>query len=350
MDQLFERLPIGLALIDQNYNFVRYNLTWQNFIDRYAPLRPEQIEPGKNLFSVFPGEESRFQPHIDAAFAGRVVQRENVQLQWGSVLSYWDVALFPFASGEVIDQILVMAVDASDRVFAYQMLEKANQMLELRVEERTQEINRLRDQAEQAAIIAERGRIARELHDAVTQTLFSASLIAEVLPRVWQRSPQEGERRLAELRQLTRGALAEMRTLLLELRPTALTEVSLSELVRQLGEALAGRARIPVNVECVGQYDLPPDVQITLYRIAQEALNNIFKHADAASVTVRLVYEEEKVCLTITDDGRGFDPQLVTAEHMGLAIMGERIAGIGGHLIIESQTGFGTTVCATWRT
>src|SRR5690606_10269796 len=101
------------------------------------------------------------------------------------------------------------------------------------------ENSRLRSSAEQAAVAAERSRIARELHDAVTQTLFAASLIAEVVPNLWERNPNEGRRRLAELRQLTRGALAEMRTLLLELRPSTLAEVELSDLVRQLGEALA---------------------------------------------------------------------------------------------------------------
>ena len=81
---------------------------------------------------------------------------------------------------------------------------------------------RLYEQAEQAAIAAERNRLARELHDAVTQTLFSANLIADVIPRIWKRNPEEGLQNLEELRQLTRGALAEMRTMLLEMRPESL--------------------------------------------------------------------------------------------------------------------------------
>ena len=99
---------------------------------------------------------------------------------------------------------------------------------------------RLRAQAERTAVAAERNRIARDLHDSVTQTLFSATLIAEVLPKLTQRDSEEGSRRLEELRQLTRGALAEMRTLLLELRPATLTEVSIEELLRQLTEAARG--------------------------------------------------------------------------------------------------------------
>ena len=122
----------------------------------------------------------------------------------------------------------------------------------------------LYQQAQLAATIEERQRLARELHDAVTQTLFSASLIADVLPRLWERSPDEGHRRLEELRQLTRGALAEMRTLLMELRPAALVEVELSDLLRQLGEAFTGRARLPVQMDIDEGIEIPPDVKVSL--------------------------------------------------------------------------------------
>jgi nitrate/nitrite-specific signal transduction histidine kinase len=110
------------------------------------------------------------------------------------------------------------------------------------------ENSRLYEQASELAAGQERQRLARDLHDAVSQTLFSVSLIAEVLPRIYARDPDQGAKRLEELRQLTRGALAEMRTLLLELRPAALAEANLPDLLKQLGEAVTGRARIPVEV------------------------------------------------------------------------------------------------------
>ena len=110
------------------------------------------------------------------------------------------------------------------------------------------ENSRLYEQANELAASHERQRLARDLHDAVSQTLFSVSLIAEVLPRIYARDPEQGKQRLEELRQLTRGALAEMRTLLLELRPAALAEANLPDLLKQLGEAVTGRARIPVEV------------------------------------------------------------------------------------------------------
>ena len=149
---------------------------------------------------------------------------------------------------------------------------------------------RLYEEAHQVAASQERSRLARDLHDAVTQTLFSASLIAEVLPGLWENDPAEGRQLLGELRQLTRGALAEMRTLLLELRPAALVEANLGDLLRQLAESVSGRSGIPVAVSLEGcpVPDLPAEVHVALYRIAQEALNNVVKHAQAHRVEIRL--------------------------------------------------------------
>jgi signal transduction histidine kinase len=208
---------------------------------------------------------------------------------------------------------------------------------------------RLKAHVEETAITAERHRLARDLHDAVTQTLFSASLIAEILPRVWERHPDEARRHLGELHELIRGALAEMRTLLLELRPSALTEAKFGALLRQLTEAMTGRTRIPVSLAVEGNHSLPPDVQIALYRITQEALNNISKHAEANQVVVNLRCQPEWVELGISDDGRGFDPSSVPPDHLGLGIMHERARKVGATLTIESQPGQGTQVLVTWQ-
>lgn len=208
---------------------------------------------------------------------------------------------------------------------------------------------RLYEQAQHAAAVDERQRLARELHDAVTQTLFSSSLIAEVLPRLWERDPAEARRRLEELRQLTRGALAEMRTLLLELRPAALIEVPLGDLLRQLCDAFTGRSRVPALLTVEGQTRLPPEVQVALYRVAQEALNNIARHARARHVEVVLRCRPENVELTVRDDGCGFDPQDVSADHLGLRIMRERAAAISAQLDVESRPGHGTRVRVRWH-
>jgi nitrate/nitrite-specific signal transduction histidine kinase len=207
---------------------------------------------------------------------------------------------------------------------------------------------RLYERAERSAAAAERSRLARDLHDAVSQTLFSSALIADVLPRIWETNPQEGRKRLEELRQLTRGALAEMRTLLLELRPSALEQGELGDLLRQLSEAITGRARVPVVVSAAGQVELPPEVQVAFYRIAQEALNNVAKHAGAAGATVELRTDGRTVELVVSDDGRGFEPDDISPEHLGVGIMRERALAIGAELTVDSKPGRGTRIAATW--
>lgn len=214
---------------------------------------------------------------------------------------------------------------------------------------------RLYQQAQEFAMLEERQRLARDLHDSVSQTLFSASLAAEVLPRLWVQHPDEGQRCLDELRQLTRGALAEMRTLLVELRPASLSKGKLSDLLRQLAEAITSRARVPITVEADdGHHPLPPEVQAALYRIAQEALNNIAKHARATQALARLRYFAASgetgwgVELNIQDDGRGFQPHAVTADHLGVSIMRERAQAIGAHFTVDSQPGAGTLVQVAW--
>jgi PAS domain S-box-containing protein len=208
---------------------------------------------------------------------------------------------------------------------------------------------RLRAQAQEHAAAAERSRLARDLHDAVTQTLFSASLIAEVLPRIWERKPEEGQRRLEELRQLTRGALAEMRALLLELRPSALMEAEIEDLFRQLSEAFTGRSRLPVSLKIEGKCQVPADIRIALYRIAQEAMNNIAKHAHASQVELELTCAEHELKLCIQDDGTGFSMEHISSDHLGLGIMKERAEAIGAVLTITSQPGKGTRIEAAWK-
>ncbi|HSB66991.1 MAG TPA: histidine kinase, partial [Anaerolineales bacterium] len=208
----------------------------------------------------------------------------------------------------------------------------------------------LYEQAEQTAIAAERGRLARELHDAVTQTLFSANLIADVIPRIWKRDPEEGMKNLEELRQLTRGALAEMRTMLLEMRPETLERVDIKSLLSQLADAFIGRVRVPVSLDIQGNCELTHEVKLVFYRVAQEAMNNIAKHAGARQVDMQLNCQPGRLYLLIRDNGLGFDPSSITPEHLGIAIMRERASSICANLKIESQVGQGTTVELAWNT
>jgi signal transduction histidine kinase len=142
--------------------------------------------------------------------------------------------------------------------------------------------------------------------------------------------------------------LAEMRTLLLELRPAVLEEAELAELLRQLADSVIGRARLPVQLSLEGDCDLPAEIKVALYRIAQEALNNIAKHAGASQAEIRLSCEGDAVRLKISDDGAGFDLADIPAKSLGLGIMRERANTIGAHLDVESQVGAGTQVTVIW--
>jgi signal transduction histidine kinase len=224
---------------------------------------------------------------------------------------------------------------------------------------------RLSRRVEQAAILSERDRLARELHDTVTQTLCTVSLISDVLPTLWEQDAKHGRLALEELRQLSRGALAEMRMLLFELRPVALLEADFYTLLQQLTNAFNSRTRIPVRFEGAKfTCRLPADVKIALYRITQELLNNIEKHARADQVEV--VYEkvqspaawkrsnmhcrecQQCVRILVADNGQGFELDSATSDHMGLRIIRERAEGIRASLKIESAPGQGTRVEVIW--
>ena len=217
----------------------------------------------------------------------------------------------------------------------------------------------LHEKSQELAVIEERSRLARDLHDAVTQTLFSSSLIAEALPELWQTDPAEGRQLLKDLKQLTRGALAEMRSLLLELRPTALAETPLPDLLRQLGDAVTGRSGVPVRLSVNGHCRVEPELHVALYRIAQEALNNVVKHACAGQVHVALTctpftddqfgQRPTKVELRVSDNGCGFDPDQVPPDSLGLDIIRERADCVGANVEVRTKTGQGTTIVVTWE-
>jgi two-component system nitrate/nitrite sensor histidine kinase NarX len=172
--------------------------------------------------------------------------------------------------------------------------------------------------------------------------------MADVLPRLWEVDQVEAREQLQDLRLLARGALAEMRTLLVELRPDGLTDSSLAELLHQLGEATTARTRLPVSVTATGDGTLPGDVQIALYRIAQEALNNATKHARASSVAMSVRCDNQCAHLEVCDDGKGFDLAMQSGGHFGLKTMTERAETIGALLTLDSAPGQGTQVRVSW--
>ncbi len=207
---------------------------------------------------------------------------------------------------------------------------------------------RLLDRAKQAAVTAERNRLANELHDTISQTLWSVSLISERLPAIWANDPEKGRVSLATVHQLAQSALEEMRMLLLELRPSSLDDTQLGDLIRKAAGTVGKRIGLDISVRIGKQDEVSSEVHFTLYRVVQEALNNIARHALASHVEIYFNSDSGQVDLTIQDDGLGFEPERIEPGHLGLSIMKDRIQNIGGTLEIISRMGGGTLIKIMW--
>lgn len=355
----------GATPIDLTYreNFVSFDFA---ALDYHAPAKNRYVYQLEGFDDEWiDAEDRRFAaytnlPGGDYVFRVRGANNDGVWNEAGSAIPLrvtpplWEMWWF-----RGLGLVLFLGIVAAGAWGRVHQVRAQNRRLEQQVDEQTAALRHeieqrrlveatLAQKAAEEAVVAERTRLARDLHDAVTQTLFSASLTAEVLPALWAMDPAEGRKATEELGQLTRGALAEMRTLLLELRPATVTQAKLDDLIRQLVEAQTGRARLPIRYTCEGQRGLPDDVKIALYRIAQESLNNVAKYARASEVTVDLRQQPHGVRLTVTDNGVGFDPAAVGAGHMGQRIMLERAEAIGARLSVHSEPGQGTTMTVTW--
>jgi signal transduction histidine kinase len=207
---------------------------------------------------------------------------------------------------------------------------------------------RLYQQAREAAALEERRRLARELHDSVTQSLYSVTLLAEAgrrLAHAGQVEPLEGY--LTRLGETAQQALKEMRLLVYQLRPLVLEREGLISALQQRLEAVEKRAGVQARLLAEDNHGLPAQVEDELYRIATEALNNTLKHAHATSVTVRLIVREQ-VELSVIDNGCGFEPDDAQSHSgIGLSSMRERVARLGGVLRLRSAAGGGTEVRVT---
>jgi len=207
---------------------------------------------------------------------------------------------------------------------------------------------RLYEQAQELAALEERQKLARELHDSVSQALYGIGLGANAAKTTLETEELTKERLVQPLDyilSLAKAGLAEMRALLFELRPESLDQEGLvSALAKQI-EAFESRHQIQVEKDLSEEPNLSLDKKHALYRIAQEALNNIFKHAQANQVHVSLrKTDPEHIYLEIQDNGIGFDPSLNYSDHLGLRSMRERAEQMGAEFHIDSQAGKGTSV------
>jgi signal transduction histidine kinase len=205
---------------------------------------------------------------------------------------------------------------------------------------------RLHAQVERLAVVEERERLARELHDSVTQALYSVNLYAEAARRAIASGNQESAlKNMDQVRNMAREAVVDMRLLIFELRPPALEEEGLAAALQARLDSVETRAGLETALQVEGERRLPPTVEEELFWITQEALNNVVKHAHARRVTVRLELGSEDVQLEVRDDGVGFEPtRAERSGGVGLGSLQERAARIAGELAIESASGEGTRV------
>jgi PAS domain S-box-containing protein len=311
---IFDNSPVGISLTSLEGRFLAVN---DAILHMLRISEEEVLQRNVTEFYADPGDRP--------ALLGQVQQSESAQ-DFGVRILRNDGGSF-FASLNVSrlvlegeDVLLAMVEDVTDEITAEQEI----------------------------ATIEERERLARELHDAVSQTLFTAGMIADATPRLWDRDPASVQQNLELLSTMIRGASAEMRSLLLELRPDTLKDQTLGKLLDTLATAARARTRAAVSLKVKGDRILPQDVTLALHRIAQESLYNIGKHAEASQVVIDLSCDVESTKLCIQDDGRGFDPEAIPAGHLGIGIMRERAQSIGATFQIDSKPGDGTLVVVTW--
>jgi signal transduction histidine kinase len=202
----------------------------------------------------------------------------------------------------------------------------------------------LYEQARQLAALEERQKLARELHDSVSQALYGIVLGARTARTLLDRDPTQAEQPLDYVLSLAEAGLAEMRALIFELRPESLQTEGLVAAVGKLVNALGARHQLKVRLEAGDEPDVQIEMKESLYRIAQEALNNIAKHARAQCVEIRLAREDGQLLLEISDDGAGFDTTQNYPGHLGMHTMRERAEKCGGTMTIDSAPDQGTRI------
>ena len=211
------------------------------------------------------------------------------------------------------------------------------------------ERKKLQEQDRERVALEERQHLARDLHDAVSQTLFSASVTAEMLLQQTKTISQRSLwKNISYFAELVKSALGEMRILLLELRPEGLTHAELPGLLEQLVDAARSRIEAEIELEIRGSGKPPVEVKIAFYRIAQESINTLLEHAHSTNIQIRLANSPDLLQMTIEDNGVGIQETESPGPHLGLNIMRERANETGTKLEITSVPGQGTRVTCIW--
>ena len=404
----YKNLPLTSEILDANPMYVQFAQTFGVVLDRSVTPDPALIaeleQHSYNVFHVPDARDSEYVPDQEhfvipygirsvLGFFGmlpssqvfsvviftRTIVPRDIVMPFKTLAFNVKLAILPFDDGAIFtgsvkttptlpEKALVqlrsetgslrqmvgvqeqVVVEQSERIEAV-MAELRHQAEQLAItntdlESQIQENEMLRQQAAEKAILEERNRLARDLHDSVTQSLYSLTLFAEATQRLVNSGDIErANGYLAQVGETAQQALKEMRLLVYELRPVALEEVGLIGALQQRLDAVEGRAGVETQLLVNDIIELPPTVEEALYRIAQEALNNTLKHANASAVTVQILSQSDHVRLSIEDNGCGFDlPSASSSGGMGLRSIRERCEGLGASLEMISNEGSGTQI------
>ena len=276
---------------------------------------------------------------------------------WIGVFSIVMSVMLVYGHQEYAPQFIIIYLAAYLLVGSYALMLKQtedarqeSQALLRQLQEANQQLQDYVGHVEELTTIKERNRLARELHDSVTQTIFSMTLITRSTLILQERAPEQVSEKLNQLQELAHNALSEMRTLIYQLRPLSVAEDGLYAVLERHINDLNQQNDLSITLESDGQsLPLEASLQQELFRIIQEALNNIIKHAQAKNASVAFEATETEVCVAIRDDGNGFDPAQPNQDrsHIGLDSMRERAQELGGKLDIKSKPGEGTEVTVT---
>ncbi|HET7641197.1 MAG TPA: sensor histidine kinase [Ktedonobacteraceae bacterium] len=241
------------------------------------------------------------------------------------------------------EDLLTLVVFLSTAIITGQLASALRRRVE-QGKSRERELRLLYEQAQELASLQERQRLARELHDSVSQALYGIGLGAYTAKEALESDPEQALASIDYILTLTEAGLAEMRALIFELRPDSLEIEGLVAALSKQVAVLRARYKLTVEADLGEEPDLSLEMKHTLYRIAQEALNNIVKHARASMVRLLLAEHNHEIIFEVRDNGRGFDPTGPFPGHLGLRSMQERATKVSGVLTIESAAGQGTLV------
>ncbi len=326
----------------------------RNVLVPHAGIGTDSLEQGEEFLrlELDPVKEPLIRELIERkrpAVCADVQNDPCVSWETARLMGVKSVLAVPLAMSDRMVGAALISTFVSQRTFTYEEIELAQGIASataLAIENA-----RLFRKAEETAVMEERARLARELHDSVTQSIYSITLYAEAAHTMLQAG--EGNVALEHLRELqetAREALAEMRLLVFELRPPLLEKEGLVDALEARLDTVEARAGFKTELRIEGERELPFATAEQLYHIVQEALNNVIKHARAQNVKVRLKFGADYVMLEVTDDGVGF-VRIGVPEKGGLGLRGmeERVQRVGGKLDIQSNPGQGTCVRVTLK-